>query len=329
VTSSAGDPVRFGFLAAGRIAAIVASAAAASDRIALAAVAARERTRAETFAREHGFERAYGTYDELLADPDVECVYVSTPNSLHVDWTVRALEAGKHVLCEKPFSRRPAEAERAVAAARHAGRLLAEGFMYRHLPLTGLVARLVREGELGPLRLIRASWTIQAHEGHVGLRPELDGGALMVVGCYCVNASRLLGGEPESVYGEQVVGPTGVDTSFAAMLRFPGGAVGQLYCALFGARQGAVEVQGEHAALYVADPWFGAAPVVELHRNGRVERIEANGGDPYRLELEHVSAAIRGESGRGSPRDDVLAQARVLEALYRSAEERRPVTVGG
>jgi predicted dehydrogenase len=319
---------RLGLLSTARINDAVLEGARRSDRVEVVAVASREQARAETYAREHGIERAWGSYDGLLADPGVEAVYISLPNSLHVEWSIRALEAGKHVLCEKPLSRRPDEVERAFAAAERAGRLLMEGFMYRHHPQTLRFASLVAEGAIGELRLLRASFAFTLVDaGNVRLRPELDGGALMDVGCYCVSGMRLVAGEPELAAGEQVVGLSGVDTRFAGMLRFAGDVVGHFDCGFDLPAGSALEAIGSEGALRVPDPWLIRRPGLELRRGEQLERIEVEDADRFQLELENLDAAIRGEREPLLGRSDAVGQARALEALYRSAAEGRTIRV--
>ena len=178
------------------------------------------RARAEAYAAEHGIATAHGSYEALLADPGVDAVYVSLPNGMHHPWTMQALAAGKHVLCEKPYTRHPAEAEEAFDAAEAAGLVLAEAFMYRHHPQTTKVARLVADGAIGRLCAVKTTFTFPLHDlSDVRALPELDGGALMDVGCYCISGIRLLAGEPEHVRGEQVTGTTGIDMAFHGTLR--------------------------------------------------------------------------------------------------------------
>jgi xylose dehydrogenase (NAD/NADP) len=298
------------------------------------AVASRDAARAEAYAREHAIDRAYGAYDALLADPDVDAVYVSLPNSMHVEWTLRALAAGKHVLCEKPFSRRAAEVERAFDLADREGLVLSEGFMWRHHPQARKLVELVAGGAVGRLQVARASFGFQLGAVHgtddARFRPELDGGALMDVGCYCLSALRLVAGEPERVYAEQVVGPSGVDVCLAATLRFPGDVTAQFDCGFVVAFRDELEVVGDEARLFVDDPWHIASPGIERRREPEphtieVEHIPVEGASSYRLELENVSDAIRGEAPLLLGRDDALAQARAIEALYRSAETELPV----
>jgi D-xylose 1-dehydrogenase (NADP+, D-xylono-1,5-lactone-forming) len=286
------------------------------------AVASRDLARAEAYAREHGIPRAHGSYDALLADDDVEAVYISLPNSLHVPWSIRALEAGKHVLCEKPLDRRPEEVERAYDAADRAGRILMEAFMYRHHPQTKRLAELVADGAIGELRLVRSSFSFTVEDdANVRLSAELDGGSLMDVGCYCVSGTRLLAGEPESVTAQQLVGPTGVDVRFAATMSFRGGCVlGHFDSGLDLPARSDLEAIGSEGSILVRDPWLIRTAGLELRRGGEVERIEVENPNRYRLELENLADAIRGEAEPLLGREDAVGQARAIEALYRSAQ---------
>ena len=313
--------VRWGVLSTARINRLVLAGARKSDRVELVAVASRDQARAEAYAREQGIDRVYGSYEGLLADKEVEAVYIPLPNSMHVEWSIRALEAGKHVLCEKPLTRHAAEAERAFDAADRAGRLLMEAFMYRHNPQTARLSALVAEGAVGRLRLIRAAFSFTAGDPrNIRLLANLDGGALMDVGCYCVNSSRLLAGEPEDVHGEQVLGPGGVDVRFAGTMRFKDDVLGQFNCGLDLPVRDELDVVGSDGSLFLDDPFHCRTPVIELRRDGETERIELEPADSYQLELENLSDAIRGEAKPLLGRDDAVAQARTIEALYRSAE---------
>jgi predicted dehydrogenase len=320
--------VSWGFLSTANINDKLLAGAAESDRVDVIAVASRDAARAEAYARERGIERAYGTYEDLLADPDVEAVYISLPNSLHVEWSVRALEAGKHVLCEKPLSRRAADVERAFEVAGESGRLLMEAFMYRHNPQTARLKELVDGGAIGRLRLVRAAFGFPlADPENVRLNASLDGGGLMDVGCYCVNGTRLLGGEPEHVYGEQVLGESGVDELFTGTMRMPGEVLAQFDAALVLPERDELEAIGEEGSLFLDDPWHCERPVIELRTAGGVEEIAIEPADSYRLQLENISDAIRGEAEPLLGREDAVGQARAIEALYRSAAEGRPVSI--
>jgi D-xylose 1-dehydrogenase (NADP+, D-xylono-1,5-lactone-forming) len=318
--------VSWGFLSTANINDKLLAGAAESDRADVIAVASRDAARAEAYARERGIERAYGSYEELLADPDVEAVYISLPNSLHVEWSIRALEAGKHVLCEKPLSRRAADVERAFDVAEESGRLLMEAFMYRHNPQTGRLKELAEGGAIGRLRLVRAAFSFPLTDGeNVRLNSSLDGGGLMDVGCYCVSGTRLLGGEPEQVYGEQVLSQSGVDELFTGTMRFPGDVLAQFDAGLVLPVRDELEAIGEAGSLLLDDPWHCKRPVIELRTAGGVEEIAVEPADSYRLQLENMSDAIRGEAEPLLGREDAVGQARAIEALYRSATEGRPV----
>ena len=296
----------------------------------VAAVVSSSLESGEAFAAEHGIGRVHGSYEDLLADPDIEAVYIPLPNSLHVPWSIKALEAGKHVLSEKPLTRRVADAEAAFDAADRAGRLLREAWLWRYHTQTEALVRLA--GEIGPLRVVRAAFGFPMPPedvANVRLQGSLEGGALMDVGCYCVSALRLLGGEPERVQGEFVAGGDGVDVRFAGVLRFAGDAVGTFDCGFDVPNRSAIEVVGEGGALVSADPWHGASPRLTLARPGEApEEVPVEAANPYQLELEDLSAAIRSGTAPRLGRAAALGQARVIEALYAAADAGRAVAVG-
>jgi xylose dehydrogenase (NAD/NADP) len=320
------DPVRWGILSTAHINRLVIPPAQASPKVDLVAVASRNERKAQEYASEWKIPRAHGSYEALLEDPDVEALYVSLPNSLHVEWSIRALEAGKHVLVEKPFDRRPERVEEAFEAAERAGRLLSEAFMFRHNPQTAKLTELVRGGAIGELQTIRAAFSYSLYDAeNIRLRPDVDGGALMDVGCYCVSGSRLLAGEPERVHGEQLVGPTGVDVRFHGTMRFPSGVVSQWDCGTVMPERDELEAIGDEASLFLDDPWHCRTPVIELRRDGETERIELEPVDSYGRELENLSDAIRGQVKPLLGREDAVAQARTIEALHQSAESAKPI----
>ena len=288
----------------------------------------RDRVRAEAYAREQGLERAYGSYEELLEDPDVQAVYVSLPNSFHVEWSIRALRAGKHVLCEKPLTRHPEEVEEAFDVAEQEGRFLMEAFMWCHAPQFGRVQELLRDGAIGELRLVRASHSFTADDPRdIRLLTELDGGSLMDVGCYCVHAARLLAGEPERAYGEAIRNDSGVDVRFAGTLTFPIGVVAHFDAGLDVPVREQLEVVGADGSLVLTDPWHAVSPRIELRTSRGDEVIEPSAVDAYRLEVENLSDAILGVAEPLLGREDALGQARTLEALFASAERGEPVAL--
>jgi len=321
-------PVKWGIVSTADINRKVIPGAKASSQVDLVGVASRTQERADAYAQEWGIPRAYGSYDALLADPEIEAVYISLPNTMHCEWSIRAVEAGKHVLCEKPLTRHPDEAKAAFDAADRAGRLLSEAFMYRHNPQTAKLKQLVADGAVGELRLVRSAFSYALFdEQNIRLRTDFEGGALMDVGCYNVSGSRLLGGEPERVWGEAWFGPTGTDWVFTGTLRFPGDVLATFDCGTALANRDELEAIGSEGSLFLDDPWHGNRPVIEVRRADGVERIELEVADSYRLELENVSAAIRGEGELLLGREDALGQARALEALHESATSGSPVSL--
>jgi xylose dehydrogenase (NAD/NADP) len=325
------DPVRWGVLSTARINDAVIRGARKSDRVDVIAVASRDQERADRYARENGYPRAFGSYDRLLEDPDLEAIYISLPNSLHVEWSIRALEAGKHVLCEKPLDRSPDEVERAFDAAERADRFLMEAFMWRHHPQSQRLKELVDEGAIGELRLVSSSFSFQLTRlEDVRMRPELQGGSLLDVGCYCVSAARLLAGEPEVVYGEQLLSASGVDVRFTATLRLPGGVLGHFDSAFDLPFRSVVEVVGSEGSLVATDPFILAdGRRLELRRDGKAERVETGHTNKYQLEFENLSDAIRGRAHPLLGREDAVGQARTLDALLRSADKGEPVRPAG
>jgi len=325
------NPLRLGLLSTATINRSIVAAAADVAELEVVAVASRDAARAEAAARVHGVGRAHPSYEALLADPEVDAVYVSVPNALHHEWTLRALEAGKHVLCEKPYSRRPHEVEEAFAVAERSGLVLMEAFMYRHHPQVRRVSELVAGGAIGRLRSIHATFGFRLeNEEDVRLRQELDGGALMDVGCYCVSGARLLAGEPVRVEGEQVLGPTGVDLAFYGTLRFPDDVVAQLDASFLVPSRQSLEAVGEEAALRLDAPWRADWGVRVTLRRGRepAERLEVEPGDMFVLELANFAAAAQRRAPQLLGREDALGQARTLDALYRAAEGGGSVDLG-
>jgi predicted dehydrogenase len=322
------EPVRWGIVSTADINRKVIPGAHASDKVDLIAVASRDKARADDYARAWEIPRAYGTYEAMLSDPDVEAVYISLPNTMHCEWSIKALEAGKHVLCEKPLSRHPDEVAQAFDTAERTGLILSEAFMWRHNPQTKRVKRLVDEGAIGELRLIRSSFSYSLYdESNIRLRTDLEGGALMDVGCYNVSGSRLFGGEAVTAYGQAWYGPSGTDWVFAGTLRFPNDVIALFDCGTAMPNRDELEAIGSEGSLFLDDPWHCNAPVIELRRDDGVERIEIDAEDSYRLELENVSEAARGEAELLLGRDDAMAQARTLEALHESGTSGAPVTL--
>jgi predicted dehydrogenase len=316
----ASDKVRWGIIGPGRIAVRLLRDIDHARNATVVATAGRSRQRVEEFAARFGIARIHGSYEELLADPGVDAVYIALPNSLHHPVTMQALAAGKHVLCEKPYTRRPAEVAEAFDAAEAKGLVLMEAYMWRHAPQVKRFMELLPE--VGELESVRSSFSfVLENMADARLDPKLDGGALMDLGCYCVSGSRLIAGtDPVVVYGEQKLAPSGVDGTFSGLLRFPSGLVSQ-FTAGFGSEHRLLEAIGSKNSLLMRDPWHGEGGGIRL--GGR--DIETPYDDPYRLEMENLGDAILGIAKPLLGRSDSMAQARTIQALYRSADMGAPV----
>ncbi len=319
---------RFGLLSTAKINLEILAGAADSDIVDIVAVGSRDLARAEAYAAEHGLARAHGSYEALLADPEVDAVYISLPNGLHHPWTLKAVAAGKHALVEKPYTRRPADVDEAWNAADAAGVTVMEAFMYRHHPQTLRVKELVDGGAIGRLLAVKSTFTFPLGDlSDVRAQPDLDGGALMDVGCYTVSGARLLAGEPISVLAEQVTGSTGIDMALHGTMRHANDVVSQFEATFLAQRRQDLEVVGTEGVLVVEAPWradWGGTVTITRH-DGSVETIEVETTNPYRLELEDLAGAVTEGRPARLGRIDALGQARAIEALYRSAAEGRRI----
>ncbi len=307
--------IRWGLLGTGGICRKLLAGARLASGLDVVAVGSRTDARARQFARDNGIGRAHGSYEALLADPEVDAVYISLPNSLHHEWTMHSLAAGKHVLCEKPYTRRPAEVDAAFDAAERAGLVLEEAFMWRHTPQVRRLQELLPR--IGPLRTIRSTFSyVIDSETDVRVAGHLDGGSLMDVGCYCVSGARLVAGEPERVMAEQLFDANGVERRMSGLMRFAGDVMATFTCGFDSATHETLEIIGQDGRILLPDPWHSTTGVLYLDD----ERIVVEPTNPYQLELEDVGAAIRGERPPLLGRPDALGQARTIDALYRAAD---------
>ena len=314
--------LRWGLLSTARINDAFLRGLAGSPSGEVVAVASRDLERGRAYAEAHGIPTAHEGYDALLANPEVDAVYISLPNGLHLEWTERALRAGKHVLCEKPLGRDPEAVAAAFDLAEREGLQLREAFMYRHHPQTARVAELVAEGAIGRLRTIRSAFTfLLTDPDDVRLSEALEGGALLDLGCYCVSASRLLAGEPGSVAGARVLGGRGVDVSFAGVMRFPDDVLAAFDASFAATGRSWLEVAGETGVLHVADPWHVRMPGIVLRDATGERRIDVPAANSYRLEADDLAVLVEsgGRGGGGLGREDAIGQARALGMLHRAA----------
>lgn len=324
-----GTGLRWGILGPGKIAQSVGPALARSGR--LVAVGSRDEERARAFAEAHGAPKALGSYEALLADDEVEAVYIAVPNSLHAEWSIRAIEAGKHVLCEKPLAVTVAEARDMLAAAQAAGVVLMEAFMYRSHPQMPALKAIVEAGEIGEPRLIVSCFSFSVgRPSDVRLSAGLGGGSLWDVGCYCVNLARYLARtEPETVSASAVF-EGGVDTLFAGVLQFPGALVSHFDSGLRVPLRAGAEIAGSEGRIVVPAPWkpdFHRASFMVETAAGQWEVVIEEGGDWYERQADAFAAAVRGEAPPPVSLADSLGNTRTLVALDRAARERRVVAL--
>jgi predicted dehydrogenase len=317
--------LRIGILGAAQIApmALVRPARGVPE-VEVRAVAARAPARARAFAERHGIPVVHERYEDVLADPDLDAVYNPLPNSHHCEWTVRALEAGKHVLCEKPLASNADEAAAMQAAAARSGRVLMEAFHWRYHPLADRMLEVIASGELGAVRHVAARFCVPLlRPGDVRFRLDLAGGAAMDTGCYAVHIVRTLAGaEPDVVRAEARLSSPGVDRWMAADLRFPDGRSGRIECSLFSRTllASSARVEGEAGSLRVWNPvapQFGHRLALRGRSVRRVERLRGEGTYTHQLRAFR-DAVLHGKPFPTHPADGV-ANMRVLDAIYEAS----------
>lgn len=318
--------VRWGVLSTARIGRnAVTPAIQKSHNGRVQAVASRSMENARAYASELDIPRAHGSYEALLADSEIDVVYVPLPNALHKEWVVRAAEAGKHVLCEKPLALDPIECSEMQAAADANGVKLMEAFMYRFHPRSRDAFEIAASDRLGKVRSIRSAFSFKLRAADdIRRDPELGGGSLMDVGCYCVNVTRsLLGREPEAVQAFARIGPSGVDEELFATLRFEGGVHAQFHCALSLPRHEEVLVIGDRARLVWPRSFLpGEDPVeLQIETSEEVETIRHDGVDEYQLMVEHFADCVLEDRTPRYSAAEAGANMAVIRALYASAEQ--------
>jgi predicted dehydrogenase len=322
--------LRWGLLSTARINRRLIPAIRAASRAELLAVASRDRARAETYAAEWEIPRAHGKYEALLADPEIDVVYVSLPNSLHAEWTVRAALAGKHVLCEKPLALSLDECDRVMAAAESAGVVVAEATMYLYHPLLHKVGKLVKEGAVGQVTLVRGAFSFFLDRlDNVRWRPELGGGSLWDVGSYPVSFIRFIAGDPAEVFGWQALSASGVDATFAGLLRYENGVLGVFDCGFRQQFRVRAEITGTAGTLIVQRPYpITAESRILLQQGFEEEEISLPEADPYQCEVEGLQAAILEGDPLAVPLFSSRSNVATLAALYESARLGAPQALG-
>jgi len=323
--------LRWGLLSTARINRVLLPPLRSSARNELTAVASRDLERAQAYANERDIPRVFGSYEAMLADPDVDVIYNPLPNSMHTEWTIKAAAAGKHVLCEKPLANTVEEVEAITAAAKKAGVVVMEAFMYRHHPQTLKVKELVESGAIGKLQLIRGSFTFNlSDENDVRLNSALGGGGIWDVGCYPISYARLIAGaEPVEVFGWQITGSaSGVDETFVGQMRFSNNVFAQFDCGLRTPQRTHMELVGDKGNITLKIPFSPKLNEEIIVTHGDEKRIiTVPGEDLYLGEVENMADAIL----EGKPIRMSLADSRnnvaTIQALLRSAQAGKPVSM--
>jgi xylose dehydrogenase (NAD/NADP) len=299
-----------------------------SERNQLAAVASRDADTAKAYAKKWEIPRAFGSYEAMLEDPEIDVVYISLPNSLHAEWTIRAAQSGKHVLCEKPLALTVQEVDAVKEAANRFRVVVAEAFMYRHHPQSQQVKLLVDEGQIGKLQLIRGSFTFPiGNQEDIRLFSKLGGGSIWDVGCYPISYARfLVSAEPELVFGWQICNQDGIDLQFVGQMRFPNGVMAQFDSSFQTPFRTQMEIVGEQGSLEIANPFKpGWSNVLRLTRDGETKEISVPGEELYSGEVEDMADAILyGREPRISL-DDSRGNVATIQALLESASQGGPV----
>ena len=331
--------LRLGILGAARIARLFTQGVSSSGKVAVQALASRDVERARAFAKEFGVGRVHDSYDALLADPQIDAVYNPLPNNLHAEWSIRALDAGKHVLCEKPLATSAADAERMFAAARRNRVHLVEGYPYRAQPQTVRLRELLAQRAIGRIHTMHASFGFPLSDvTNIRMNPGLGGGSLMDAGSYPVSFVRMVAGErPQRVEAMARWAETGVDRTVVASLAFPGGLLAQVSCSFATARHRRAVMIGEEGTLattYFNDTSPAQPPLIEWRRgvnlDAPVEIIETPAANGFFAEAEAFADLVAHGSARwtGASPEESIDTMWMLEAMARSAREGQAVNAG-
>ena len=313
-------PVKWGILGTGKIAKRFMQAAFYVPDAQVVAVSSREQHTADQFGAQYGVPKRYGSYDALLRDPEVEIVYVATPHTLHAENTLAALQAGKHVLCEKPFTVNAQQAEAVIQAARAAGKFVMEGMWTRCFPVVREIARRIQAGELGEIRYLQADFGFRPEFNPASrlFAPELGGGALLDVGVYPVALAFLVLGAPTQIVSHATLGATGVDELCSMLFRYDNGAQAVLSASLQVEMPKQANICGTLARIHMPAPWWKPSEAYLIRNDGATEHLlHPYEGDGLQFEIRHVHDCLRQglTESPWMPLDETLAIMRVLDTL--------------
>jgi len=320
--------LNWGLLSTARINRALIKPLNASKRTRLLAVASRSLDSAQAYAREHKIPRAHGSYEDLLADPEIDVIYNSLPNHLHAEWTIKALRAGKHVLCEKPLALTLYEVDAMISASKETGKVLAEAFMYRHHAQTLKVKEIVDSGELGKIQLIKGAFSFSlTREGNYRFYKEMGGGSIWDVGCYPISFARMVvGEEPLEVFGWQVTGQGGSDDSFFGQMKFRDEIYAQFDSSFKFPFRTYIEIIGTQGVLYIPFPFKPEIKnEIVLTRDGKEQKIRVKGQELYLGEVEDMCDAVLNNQLPGVSLEDSRGNVKTILAFLESAETGKAV----
>ena len=324
------ETVRWGLLSTANINRRLIPAIRASDRGELVAVASRDKGTANDYAGKWGIPVALGSYEELLASDQIDCVYISLPNHMHAEWSIKAMQAGKHVLCEKPFALSVAEVDMMIAASQKYERVLAEAFMYRHHPQTKIAGEWVRAGRLGVIFHVYSVFNFKLdNPNNVRMTSEFGGGSLWDVGVYPLSfAQYIFGTTPTWVFGSQFIGQSGVDESFSGLLHYPNDGTAQIQSSFRSPFFIYAEIVGSEGTLTLSRPFTNMDHGRELKfqsENGEIHLIPVPEKELYLGEVDDMHAAILDQASPYLTLDESRNHIHTVNALYKSASQHKVV----
>jgi xylose dehydrogenase (NAD/NADP) len=325
--------VRWGLLSTAHINRRLIPAIRASKRGELVAVASRSLSTAKTYAARWNIPKAFGSYEDMLESDEIDVVYISLPNHMHAEWSVRAMQSGIHVLCEKPFAITLEEVDQMIETSRQTGKVLAEAFMYRHHPQTKIVGEWIRSGRLGEISLVTGAFNYKMYKrDNARLVPEYGGGCLWDVGVYPLSfAQYVLGGPPNTVFGMQWIGDTGVDETFAGQMSYPGNRFAQIASSFRTEYQTTMEIIGTEGRLSLSRPFSQLADddrhLMFYPNKGKVREVHVPEQELYNGEVEDMHAAILDQTPNYLTLQETRNHIRTALALYESARTGKVISL--
>jgi len=322
--------LRWGLLSTARINRSLIGPIRSSENSQLKAVASRSESKAEAFARLWGIPTFYTDYEALLSDPEIDVIYNPLPNSLHAEWSIKALQMGKHVLCEKPITTSSRDIDAVINVAKETGRIICEAFMYRHHPQTIRVKQIVDNGEIGNIQIIRGSFCYTNNRSpDVRFDPNLGGGCLWDVGSYPVSYARnIVGSEPVTVFGHQIIGYTGVDILFTGQMQFPGETIAYFESSFISPYKVIIEITGDKGRIIIPEPYKpGERTKIIIEREGKAKTYWIKGEELYFGEVKDIENAILFGKAPKISLEDSRANILTIEALFKSARLSQPVNI--